>query len=81
MRVVNAYTVRPDEVADGDVMLFTVKAIATPGGGYKLWRCQYQGPSDPDDPAFPQGMRLGPGSALGCARAMFPVLTIDRDPD
>lgn len=57
MAIVNAYTVRPDEIKVGDEMLFVVKAMVgyiddQGRPRYRLYRCPWDG----DD--IPQGSRI-----------------------
>ena len=66
-RVVDAYTISPGEIRQGDIMVFVVKAIVVRDGVYRLYRCQFDG----DD--VPQGARVYVDEAAVC-RALFPTL-------
>jgi len=71
-RLVNAYSIHPDEIQPGDEMCFIVKAIVTYRGAdgllhYRLYRCNWNG-----DEA-PQGSRLGQNEATVC-QELFPSL-------
>ena len=56
MKVKNHYTVQGDEIEEGDVFLFVVKAMVGYSRNgkltYRLYRCPWEG--DPDGP-LPQG--------------------------
>ena len=73
-RLVNAYTVHPDEIEPGDEMCFVVKAMVTYRDSdgaphYRLYRCPWDGTIDD----MPQGSRLGDGEAVVC-QELFPSL-------
>jgi len=67
MKVVNAYTISPDDIEVGDVMVFTVKAMVTSPGYYRLYRCPYTG-------EVPQGSRIVNEEAV--CEALFPSLAM-----
>ena len=77
MRLINAYTVRPDEIESGDVMLFVVKAMVVRPGIYRLYRCHYL-PTFAEE--IPQGNRIGGGEREVC-KALFPTLARVAKPD
>ena len=68
MRLVNAYTIAPDEIEAGDVMLFVVKALVVRPGVYRLYRCPFKMcRSD-----IPQGARIANEQEV--CEALFPTL-------
>ena len=69
MRVVNAYTISPDEIQAGDVMLFVVKAMVIAPGVYRIYRCPYPHDEGQD---IPQGSRISHETAV--CEALFPSL-------
>jgi len=73
-RLVNAYSIHPDEIQPDDEMCFIVKAMATyrDSAGvlhYRLYRCPWEG--DIND--MPQGSRIGDNEAAVC-QELFPSL-------
>ena len=79
MRIVDPYNIRPDELKEGDVMLYIVKAevqwIDSEGRPrYRLYRCWYDGPTDD----IPQGTQLGQPKKL--AEQLFPGLALVGEP-
>jgi hypothetical protein len=68
--IIDAYNATPADLKPGDTMLFTVKAMVTHTGGYKIYRCPWE-PFNID----PQGSALTAEQAEGVAAALFPVLT------
>jgi len=59
-KLINAYTVSPNDIEPGDEMCFVVKAIVTRRGAdgklyYRLYRCPWAGTLD----NVPQGSRMG----------------------
>jgi len=74
MRIVNAYTVNPQNIQTGDVMLFVVKAMVIAPGKYRPYRCSYEG----DDIDIPQGSRI-PNQREVC-EALFPSLAVVAEP-
>lgn len=74
MRVVNAYTVRPDDIETGDVMLFVVKAMVVRPGVYRLYRCAAKLLG-----GVPQGSRILNESEV--CEALFPSLALVAEPD
>lgn len=77
MEVVNAYTVSPSDIKQGDVMLFVVKAMVTREGWYRLYRCEYTGSTDLDD--IPQGSRILNEKEV--CEALFPSLAQVAEPE
>ena len=80
MRLVDAYTIRPDQLQPGDQMLFVIKAMVvgmTPAGHplYRLYRCQWEG----DESSIPQGSRIIDDEAV--AESIFPTLAGVGIPD
>ena len=72
-KLVNAYTVAPNDIEEGDVMLFVVKAMVTRRDNnrklyYRLYRCAYDGD-------IPQETRLFQGAKMVC-EALFPSLAL-----
>jgi len=72
-KLVNAYTIGPDQIETGDRMCYVVKAVVThrdPDGTlfYRLYRCPWQGTIGD----VPQGSRLGNEAAV--CRELFPTL-------
>lgn len=51
-RLVNPYTIRYDEIKEGDVMVYIVKAMVVRPGIYRLYKCHYDGST------IPQGNRI-----------------------
>ena len=72
-KVVDAYTISPEQIKPGDVMLFVVKAMITRPGVYRLYRCPYDG----DD--IPQGGRIFDEEAV--CQELFPSLSAVAKPD
>lgn len=73
MRVVNAYTINPQDIKEGDVMLFVVKAMVVRPGVYRIYRCKYTGED------IPQGVRVTHEAEV--ANAFFPSLAKVARPD
>lgn len=71
MTLVNAYTVGPDDIKAGDVMLFVVKAMVVRLGVYRLYRCPFEGYLSEE---VPQGARIGGGDEQKVCEALFPSL-------
>lgn len=76
MRVVNAYSILPDEIQAGDVLLFTVKAMVVRPGFYRIYRCSCNSGED-----IPQGSRLPPEQERAVCKVLFPSLALVADPD
>ncbi len=72
-RVVNAYTISPDEIQPGDVMIFVVKAMVVRPGVYRLYRCLY------DSDVVPQGSRMLEEETI--CKELFPSLALVAEPD
>ena len=72
MRVVNAYTISPPAIKEGDVMMFTVEAIVIAPGVYRLYRCSYKGED------IPQGAQIVNQQAV--CEALFPSLAAVAEP-
>ena len=77
MRVVNANTIRPDEIQPSDVMLLTIKAMVTWNGHYRLYQCPYPYVSHGDE--VPQGSRIH--NEREVCEALFPSLARVATPD
>lgn len=76
MRLVNAYTILPDAIQTGDVMLFTVKALVVRPGIYRLYRCTFQGHASEE---VPQGSRII--NEREVCETLFPTLALVAEPD
>ena len=74
MRLVNAYTIAPQEIEAGDVMLFVVKAMVVRPGIYRLYRCSLA-----TDGKVPQGSRIV--NERQVCDALFPTLALVAEPD
>ena len=72
-RIVNAYTINPGDIQQGDTMMFVVKAIVVAPGRYRIYRCPYEGYY------IPQGLRVVPEDVV--AQAIFPSLAQVAEPD
>lgn len=72
-RLVNAYTINPDNYQQGDVALFVVKALITRPGRYRIYRCLFEG----DD--IPQGQRVINEEEV--CQAFFSTLADVAEPD
>jgi hypothetical protein len=77
MNVVDSYTLRPDEVSTGQVMIATVTIhldYPTRDGKptYRVYKCRYGGQ---ESGGIPQGSKLLPEQAKAVAEALFPVVT------
>lgn len=72
MRKINAYTIPPNEIQSGDVMMFVVKAMVVRPGIYRLYRCAYEG-------EIPQGNRILNEKEV--CKALFPSLDLVAEPD
>lgn len=81
MRLINAYTVSPDDIEAGDVMLFIVKAKVVRPGVYRLYRCPclraFADGIDSGD--IPQGSRIVNEREI--CEALFPSLAMVAEPD
>ena len=80
MRLVNAYTISPDEIKSGDVMLFTVKAMVMRRDDhgvlrYRIYRCAWEGWED----RVPQGSQAA--NMKEVAEALFPSLALVGKPE
>lgn len=78
MRLIDARSIRPDEIKPGDVALFVVKAMVTRQGKYRLYRCLYV-PVTPASNDIPQGDRLTNEQEI--CEALFPSLAMVAKPD
>lgn len=72
MRVVNAYSISPDDIQSGDVMMFVVKAMMVRPRVYRLYRYVYEG-------EVPQGSRILDEKEV--SKAIFPSLALVAEPD
>ena len=75
-RLVNAYTVSPDDIEPGDIMMFVVKAVLSDRDHndtlrYRIYRCSWDG----DIENIPQGSHVP--NMEDAARNFFPVLQRD----
>ncbi len=75
MPLINAYTISPDNIQQGNKMLFVVKAIVTQPGTYRIYRCLWEG----TEHSIPQGSRISNEEAV--CQALFPTLARVADPD
>jgi hypothetical protein len=73
-RIVNAYTISPNEIKAGDVMLFVVKAMVVRPGEYRLYRCKFESED------IPQGDRIYTNEDEVC-EALFPSLAYVAEAD
>lgn len=73
MKVVNAYTIGPGDIIEGDVMMFVVKACVVAPGLYRLYRCLFEGEY------IPQGDRLFNEERV--CKELFPSLARVAKPD
>lgn len=73
MRVVDAYSINPGDIREGDVMLFVVKAMVVGPRRYRLYRCLFEGEG------VPQGDRLLRERAV--CKELFPSLAQVAVPD
>lgn len=78
MRLVSAYSIQPDEIEAGDVMLFIVKAMVVRPGKYRLYRCPYP-PTLLYNEEIPQGSRIV--NEREVCEALFPSLALVAEPD
>ena len=79
-RLVNAYSIPPDDIQPGDEMVFVIKAIVmhrAPDGKllYRLYRCLWEG--DIED--MPQGDRMGDSNGA-VSQEVFPSLAMVGKP-
>ena len=72
-RLVNAYTINPDDWQQGDVALFVIKVLMTRSGRYRIYRCPLRGAD------VPQGHRVVNEEEV--CRAFFPTLADVAKPD
>ena len=75
MRLVNAYTVQPQDIQVGDVMMFTIKAMVVRRQGslrYRIYRCVWEGDE------VPQGAQVSNMEEV--AEAFFPTLAMVGEP-
>ena len=77
MEVVNAYTISPSDIKQGDVMLCVIKAMVTGPGWYRLYKCEYMYSTTPDD--IPQGSRILNEKEV--CEALFPSLAQVAEPE
>lgn len=75
MRLINAYTIHPEDIKRGDVMLFVVKAMVVAPGVYRLYRCPWEG----NEKDVPQGSRIL--NEVGVCDELFPSLSRVAGPD
>ncbi len=69
----NFYTVSPGELEPGDVLLCITKLLVTKEGHFRLYRCDYEGPT-------PEGSRVYTNETE-VQQSLFPVasnLKLDR---
>jgi len=78
MRLIGAYTIHPDEIEAGDVMLSIVKAMVVRPGAYRLYRCSYPATLLYGD-EIPQGTRIT--NERETCEALFPTLAQVAEPD
>lgn len=77
MQLVDAYTVSPQDIKVGDVMVFVVKAIVLRRDAddklrYRIYRCGWEGTE------IPQGSQVANMEEV--AEAFFPTLAIVGEP-
>jgi len=78
VKLINAYTVCPNDIEPGDVMLFIVKAMVVRPGIYRLYRC----PCPPVllyNDEIPQGNRII--NEREVCEVLFPSLAQVAKPD
>lgn len=77
MRIVDAYSISPQGIRPGDVMLYIVKALVVREGVYRLYRC----PATRDIllGEIPQGSRISNEEEV--CEALFPTLAAVAQPD
>ena len=76
-KIINAYTVDPMTIGEGDVALCAVKVMMVRQGFYRLYRCQYM----PDGGGeLPQGSRIFKNVRETC-EALFPSVAAVAEPD
>jgi hypothetical protein len=73
-RVVNAYTISPDDIRQGDIALFTVKLVMVREGFYRIYRCEYD-----TSTKVPQGSRIANEKEV--CEALFPFFVKVVKPD
>lgn len=71
--MVDAYTIAPRDIREGDVMMFVVKAMVVARGLYRIYRCPFFGKD------VPQGSRLL--NEEGVCEELFPSLARVAKPD
>jgi len=77
VKLINAYTVQPDDIKAGDVALFVVKAMVVRPGVYRLYRCPY--PEMFLTKEIPAGSRII--NEQKACEALFPSLAQVAKPD
>ena len=77
MKLINAYTVQPNEIESGDIALFVVKAMVVRTGTYRLYHCRYPVASGSNE--IPQGDRIINEQEV--CQALFPSLAAVAEPD
>ena len=80
-RIVEHNAVAPSNIKEGDVMLFTVKAMVSrndEGLTYRLYRCDLE--TATTFGGIPQGMRV-PDHERQVCEALFPSLAAVAEPD
>ena len=78
MPIVNFYTIKPQEVKAGDVMVVTVTlhVMAVDKQGrpvFSMYRCPWPNPQIGDE-GIPQGDHIMKELAAGAQKALFPVI-------
>lgn len=76
-KIINAYTVDPMTIQQGDVAMHVVKVVMTRSGKYRLYRCLYD-PSGGEE--VPQGSRVFGDVAVIC-QELFPSIAAVAKPD
>lgn len=78
-KLVNAYTVSPDDIEPGDIMCFVIKAMVTYRDAdsalrYRIYRCPWKGTLDD----VPQGTSVADMESV--CEAVFPSLAVVGKP-
>ena len=75
-KIVNFYTVSPDELKEGDVLVCTITAHVHYDGSISVYRCEYPH-AHVSGEGIPQGSKIG--NEKSTVDQIFPVLAWYKD--
>lgn len=77
-RIINAYTVDPTTIVEGDVAFYVVKVMIVRPGIYRLYRCEFTPKRHCEE--IPQGDRIFENVKQVC-EVLFPSVAAEAEPD